>query len=108
MGRLGHNRLGDKPRAGLAALAGAGLHSQSVDLGAKPVTEFGRGAFTAATARHQGLHLLLDAVLTQARRALVQVLLDAAPPVLRTLEVEEEIHLIQDLTAADLMGMCGA
>src|SRR5207247_2587319 len=62
----------------------------------------------AAAARHERLDLLLDAVLPQAGRALVQVVADQFPAVVAALQIQVQVDLGEHLATVGLVRITAA
>src|SRR5437764_3712372 len=84
-------------------LARLGVDHELLQLGAQPFAQRLRRAFVAAAPGHQDLDLLLDAVLPQARRALVEVVADQVAPRVVAFEVEVEVDLREYALAVHLV-----
>src|SRR5262245_12497042 len=87
---------------------GARLGHEGTELGAQSGPEIVGRAVAAAAPGDEGLDLLLNAVFAQARRALVEVVLDGTAALVGALQVQEQVDLVQDLPAVDLMSVATA
>src|SRR5882724_10329639 len=71
-------------------------------------TQIRRHVVMPAAPLHELLHGLLEPVLLQARRALLEVLLELGAVHVRHLAVEELVEMVEDLTAVRLVRLSAA
>src|SRR5579871_3413943 len=103
----GPGRWAERSTGGLSGLR-ADLRLHLADLREDLVAQLGRRVVAAAAALHQGLDGLLEAVLLEARRALVEMLLDRRAVVIGHLVVDVLVDPVEHRRTVGLVRMPAA